>query len=217
MLSIPDVSNLQLVIAFVLPGFIASHVRAQFLHGRWPRPGEAVLIYITLSALYLAAVAPLLGLMPADASGSLAAAAVWLTLVFVGPAILGTMRASAPQGMPPSPPRKAPEPQAASEPAAGPQDACRTAAALTSCSLANLGRLRSSLRAGAPGSSRTSAPAMSQGSHRAPPRYPGVGVRRRAGKERPRHRPRHRGHQGSSASPSPSSRFMKTPNCASRS
>lgn len=88
--SIPDVSNLQLVIAFVLPGFIASYIRSQFLHGRWPRPSEALLVYLTLSALYLAIVAPLVSVAAKAPPGSAIGLLGWFGLVFVGPVLLGT-------------------------------------------------------------------------------------------------------------------------------
>jgi hypothetical protein len=87
--SIPDVSNLQLVIAFVLPGFIASYIRSQFLHGRWPRPSEALLVYLTLSALYLAIVTPLVGLAAKTSPDSIVGLLAWFGLVFVGPVVLG--------------------------------------------------------------------------------------------------------------------------------
>ena len=87
--SIPDISNLQLVIAFVLPGFIAAYIRSQFLHGRWPRPSEALLVYLTLSALYLAIVTPLVGLVARASPGSVAGLLAWFELVFVGPVVLG--------------------------------------------------------------------------------------------------------------------------------
>ena len=87
--SIPEVSNLQLIIAFVLPGFITSHVRSQFLHGRWPPPSEALLVYLTLSALYLAIATPLLGLVAKGSPDSVGGLLAWFGLLFVGPVILG--------------------------------------------------------------------------------------------------------------------------------
>lgn len=78
-----------MIVGFVVPGLVAAMVRAQFMTGRLPRTTEAGLIYIALSTIYLAIALPILELLPRHPSGSVAATAEWVVLVFFGPALLG--------------------------------------------------------------------------------------------------------------------------------
>src|SRR5690349_19860281 len=57
----PDLKSLQtvyLTLGFLVPGLIASFVRAQFLTGRVPAHTEAALSYLVLSVIYYALTLP---------------------------------------------------------------------------------------------------------------------------------------------------------------
>src|SRR6478752_1740677 len=55
------VENLQLVIAFIVPGLIITYVRTRFINGRMDKPSEALLGYLALTIVYYDLTLPLLG------------------------------------------------------------------------------------------------------------------------------------------------------------
>nr|WP_284701285.1 DUF6338 family protein [Rhodoplanes tepidamans] len=90
----PDLKSLDslyLVLAFIVPGLIASFIRIQFTTGRAPSHSEAMLSYFTLSIIYYALALPVVEYiltLPETGRGRIIA---WFLLVLVGPAAFGAL------------------------------------------------------------------------------------------------------------------------------
>ncbi len=84
-----SVDNLYLILAFLVPGLIASFVRAQFITGRSPSHTEAALSYLTLSIIYYALALPAVEYALSLQEPGYRKSGVWFSLVFVGPALFG--------------------------------------------------------------------------------------------------------------------------------
>lgn len=86
-----DPTNLHLVIFFIVPGLIASYVRARFVPGRLPSAADRVLSFLVLSLIYLGIVSPALPYV-LNFQGSLW---IWSFLLYflllIGPAIFGVV------------------------------------------------------------------------------------------------------------------------------
>ena len=80
-----------LVLALIVPGMIATFVRAQFLTGRMASHTDAALTYLALSVVYYAIAFPFLGLVLSSQMTGYWKMAAWFGLVFVGPFIFGLM------------------------------------------------------------------------------------------------------------------------------
>jgi hypothetical protein len=78
-----------LLLGFLVPGMIASFVRAQFITGRMPSHTDAALSYLALSIIYYALVFPFVDYVVSFREPGYAKALAWFVLVFVGPALLG--------------------------------------------------------------------------------------------------------------------------------
>ncbi|MEM8564537.1 MAG: DUF6338 family protein [Pseudomonadota bacterium] len=86
-----DPATLYLTFAFVVPGLVITYFRAQFTTGRMQRHSEAILSYLALSALYGALILPAISWLMEDETEKNASALYWVGLVFVGPAIVGSV------------------------------------------------------------------------------------------------------------------------------
>jgi len=80
--------NVQLVIAFVVPGLIIAYVRARFLSGRMEKASEAILAYLSLTVVYYGLALPLLTYL-SDLPAGLPKNLGWWAFIAVGPAIFG--------------------------------------------------------------------------------------------------------------------------------
>ncbi len=88
----PNLSSIEtvyLILAFIVPGLIASFVRAQFITGRTPSHTEAALSYLTLSVIYYALALPAVDYAMSVQEPGYRKALTWFALVFAGPAIFG--------------------------------------------------------------------------------------------------------------------------------
>lgn len=86
--SSPD--TVYLVIGFIVPGLIIIFVRAQFITGRTIKHGDALLSYLTVSAIYYAAILPAI-LYISSVESIWRLYAVWSLAIFVLPTILGIL------------------------------------------------------------------------------------------------------------------------------
>ena len=84
-----SIETIYLVVAFLVPGLIASFIRAQFITGRMPSHTEAALSYLTLSIVYYALVFPLVEYTPSIEPPAYGKIAAWFLLVFIGPSLFG--------------------------------------------------------------------------------------------------------------------------------
>jgi hypothetical protein len=82
--------NVQLVIAFIVPGLIISYVRARFVNGRMDKPSDAVLTYLSLAVVYYGLALPLLYYI-VDLPTGLLRNLCWWALIAVGPAFFGLL------------------------------------------------------------------------------------------------------------------------------
>lgn len=85
-----DLMNVQLVIAFIVPGLIISYVRARFITGRIEKLSEAALTYLSLTVVYYGLAIPFVAYVldqPAGWRKNLC----WWALIAVGPAIFGML------------------------------------------------------------------------------------------------------------------------------
>ena len=90
----PDLKSLDtiyLILAFIVPGLVASFVRAQFVTGRSPSHTEAALSYFVLSAIYYALALPAIEYALSIQRAGYLKAAIWIGLIFAGPAIFGLL------------------------------------------------------------------------------------------------------------------------------
>ena len=84
-----DVFSLQLFFAFVVPGIIATYVRAQFLTGRIPSAKDNIFEIIVLSTIYYAVFIVVIDPLIKTINYRLYRDAAWIALTIVGPAIFG--------------------------------------------------------------------------------------------------------------------------------
>lgn len=82
---------LLLFLLFSVPGIVALFFRAQFMAGRMPPVGEGLISYVTVSLAYQALIFPLTARLYAAASFSGWYWAAWVSLIFLGPAIVGIL------------------------------------------------------------------------------------------------------------------------------
>jgi len=82
---------LLLFLFFSVPGIVALFFRAQFMAGRMPKVGEGLLSYVTVSLAYHALVFPLTARLYAAASLAGWHWAGWVSLIFLGPALVGIL------------------------------------------------------------------------------------------------------------------------------
>lgn len=85
-----DLANVELVIAFIVPGLIISYIRARFISGRMEKLSDAVLAYLSLTIVYYGLALPLATFVIELPSGSLKNLC-WWALIAVGPAIFGLL------------------------------------------------------------------------------------------------------------------------------
>ncbi|MGE3147784.1 MAG: DUF6338 family protein [Pseudorhodoplanes sp.] len=89
--NVGSVETIYLVLAFIVPGLIASFVRAQFITGRTASHAEAALSYLTLSVVYYALALPAVDhALTLDEPGY-RKALTWFALVFAGPSLFGLL------------------------------------------------------------------------------------------------------------------------------
>lgn len=89
MLDLDPIKNVYFVLAFLVPGLIASFIRAQFVTGRMPSPTEAALPYLAISVIYYALVFPAIDYAIFTKLQGYRLFLLWFSLVFIGPAIFG--------------------------------------------------------------------------------------------------------------------------------
>lgn len=85
-----ELANVQLVIAFIVPGLIISYVRNRFISGRLEKLSDAVLAYLSLTVVYYGLTLPFIDHildLPAGWPKNLC----WWALIAVGPAIVGML------------------------------------------------------------------------------------------------------------------------------
>jgi hypothetical protein len=83
------VENFQLVLFFVVPGIIALFVRSRFITGRTPSIKENLLIFVVLSLFYYSLTIWFIERALSIHEPWIAAAAIWIALVLLGPAVFG--------------------------------------------------------------------------------------------------------------------------------
>lgn len=83
--------NLYMTLGFLVPGLIALFVRSQFITGRRPPHGAALLSYLTVSIIYYALAFPFVDLVISIQKPYYLKTMAWFVLVFMGPAILGLL------------------------------------------------------------------------------------------------------------------------------
>jgi hypothetical protein len=84
------VENLNLILAFVVPGLVITAIRNRFITGRPLTNTEILINYVALSALYFGLVAPFL--QPLNSlTNFLPKAFAWIVLTIFGPAIVGLL------------------------------------------------------------------------------------------------------------------------------
>jgi hypothetical protein len=91
MLDPKNIEQLQLVLAFIVPGLIIMYIRSRFIYGRPPSHRDNILSYIVLSTLYYALIIPFIGEALAKRESWTAWAAAWIGLILIGPYILGVI------------------------------------------------------------------------------------------------------------------------------
>ncbi|MHC2195062.1 hypothetical protein ACVJF1_007695 [Bradyrhizobium diazoefficiens] len=84
-----DVFSLQLFFAFVVPGIIATYVRAQFLTGRIPSAKDNIFEIVVLSTIYYSVFIVLIHPLIDTIHYRLYRDAAWIALTIVGPAVFG--------------------------------------------------------------------------------------------------------------------------------
>lgn len=90
MLDMKGVTNVQLVIAFIVPGLIITYVRARFITGRMEKFSEATLSYLSLTIVYYGLAMPFVN-WTVDRPPGFVTTMCWWTLIAVGPAIFGVL------------------------------------------------------------------------------------------------------------------------------
>lgn len=85
----PDLNKFTFVLLLVVPGVIIIYFRSLFINGQTPSGTEVILRYLTVSTLYQAIIYPMLKFI-SDAGGT-TPLALWPVLVFMFPAIVGTL------------------------------------------------------------------------------------------------------------------------------
>jgi hypothetical protein len=89
MLDFKGVENFHLILTFVVPGVISLFVRSRLITGRTPSLSENLLAFLVLSLVYYSLIVPFLEWALSVRDPRLARAAVWISLVLIGPAIFG--------------------------------------------------------------------------------------------------------------------------------
>jgi len=84
-----SLDNIYLVLGFLVPGLIIVFVRSRFLTGRITPHNEAILSYLVLSIIYYALALPCVEWTLSIDEAGYKKALAWVSLVFIGPAILG--------------------------------------------------------------------------------------------------------------------------------
>lgn len=89
----PDLApdKVYFILAFIVPGLIASFVRSQFITGRNEPHKDAVLSYLVLSVFYYALALPALEYTLSLQGTSYHRTLAWFSLVFIGPAVFGLL------------------------------------------------------------------------------------------------------------------------------
>ncbi|MHC2019414.1 DUF6338 family protein [Methylobacterium sp. CM6247] len=85
-----DLVNVQLVIAFIVPGLIITYVRSRFIAGRMEKMSDAILAYLSLTFVYYGITLPLITYIFVLPAGMLKILSWWL-LIAVGPAFFGML------------------------------------------------------------------------------------------------------------------------------
>ncbi len=81
-------ANVQLIIAFIVPGLIITYVRSRFITGRMGKLSEDGLAHLALTIVYYGLTLPLIEaivIMPSGPAKNLC----WVLLIAVGPALFG--------------------------------------------------------------------------------------------------------------------------------
>jgi hypothetical protein len=84
-----SVENFQLMVFFIVPGLIALFVRSRFIAGRRPSIKENLLVFVVLSLFYYSLTIFFLEKALSVREPWIAQAAIWITLVLLGPALFG--------------------------------------------------------------------------------------------------------------------------------
>lgn len=84
------IENVQLVIAFIVPGLIINYVRTRFTNGRMEKLSDGVLGYLSLTVVYYGLALPLLGYV-INLPAGLARNFCWWALILIGPALFGML------------------------------------------------------------------------------------------------------------------------------
>ena len=85
-----DLNSIYLIVAFVVPGLIATFVRAQFINGRIDKMTDAVLGYLVITLIYYGLSIPVISWILTFEQGLLKTA-LWWGLTIVGPACFGLL------------------------------------------------------------------------------------------------------------------------------
>ena len=83
-----DFANVQLVVAFIIPGLIISYVRARFISGRIEKASDALLSYLSLTIVYYGLAIPFIAFI-LELPPGLLKSVLWWCLIAVGPAGFG--------------------------------------------------------------------------------------------------------------------------------
>jgi hypothetical protein len=86
-----SLDNVALILMLVVPGLIATFVRAQFITGKTTSHADAALSYLVLSVIYYAVVLPALTSLFPSGLASFRSTWAWFLVLFVGPAFLGLL------------------------------------------------------------------------------------------------------------------------------
>lgn len=85
------ISNLYLVLAFLVPGLIIAFVRSQFLTGRLRTVQDNAVAYLALSVLYYGVAFPAVEYVLSIREPGWQKAGAWIGLIFLGPALVGLL------------------------------------------------------------------------------------------------------------------------------
>jgi hypothetical protein len=86
-----NIDTFYLIISFIVPGLVIVYVRSRFISGRVPSHTDNVLGYCVLSILYYAFMLPIVELALNIREPWIERAAVWITLILIGPAAFGLL------------------------------------------------------------------------------------------------------------------------------
>jgi Family of unknown function (DUF6338) len=88
---VKSLDQLTLVAAFIIPGLIATFIRAQFLTGRIGSGKDSLLIFFTVSVVWYGLSAPFITWLGQTGIAPYARPWQWLVLTVVGPAAFGAL------------------------------------------------------------------------------------------------------------------------------